>query len=96
MLTLNWGVSQYVPLCQSHKLLLEVGPAGYDTWQITDSTGGDAIAPNQRSQVHGVGGQVGISYVPWNAFVTVHGFYEYAAESRFQGASISLNMGIKF
>ncbi len=96
MLTLNWGISQYLPFCPDHKLLLEVGPAGYDTWQITDSTGGDAVFPNSRSQVHGVGGQVGLTYVPWNAFVTVHGFYEYAAESRFQGASIGLNLGIKF
>lgn len=96
MLTLNWGVSQYLPLCQNHKLLLEVGPAGYDTWQITDSTGGDAVAPNLRSQVHAVGGQIGITYVPWKASLNVHGFYEYAAIARFQGASLGLNMSFKF
>ncbi|HZQ48620.1 MAG TPA: transporter, partial [Verrucomicrobiae bacterium] len=96
MLTFNWGISQYLPLSKSHNLLLEVGPAGYDTWQITDSSGSDAIAPNSRSQVHGVGGQLGITYVPWNAFLTFHGFYEYAAESRFQGGSLGINLGIKF
>ncbi len=96
MLTLNWGISQYLPLCKSHTLLLEVGPAGYDTWQITDSTGGDAILPDSRSQVHAVGGQVGLNYVPWKAFLTFHGFYEYAAESRFQGASLGINLGLKF
>ncbi len=94
MLTLNWGISQYLPLCKNHELLLEVGPAGYDTWQITESTGSDARG--SRSQVHGVGGQLGITYVPWKAFLTFHGFYEYAAESRFQGASIGLNLGIRF
>ena len=94
MLTLNWGISQYLPLSKSQKLLLEVGPAGYDSWQITDSTGSDARG--SRSQVHAVGGQLGLTYVPWNAFITFHGFYEYAAESRFQGASIGLNLGIKF
>lgn len=96
MLTLNWGISQYLPLCKNRTLLLEVGPAGYDTWQITDSAGGDAIAPDLRSQVHSVGGQVGLTYVPWNAFLTFHGYYEYAAESRFQGASLGINLSIKF
>src|SRR5438045_2506261 len=33
MFTLNWGISQYLPLRKDHQLLLEVGPAGYDTWQ---------------------------------------------------------------
>lgn len=96
MVTLNWGISQYLPLCPENKLLLEVGPAGYDSWQITDSTGSAAVFGGSRSQVHGVGGQVGLTYVPWGAFITFHGFYEYAAESRFQGASIGLNLGIKF
>lgn len=96
MMTLNWGISQFLPLNKCHCLLLEAGPAGYDTWQITDSTGSAAINGTSRSQVHGVGGQLGITYVPWNAFITFHGFYEYAAESRFQGASIGLNLGIKF
>ena len=32
-LTLNWGLSQFFPLKKDMSLLLEVGPAGYDTWQ---------------------------------------------------------------
>lgn len=96
MITLNWGVSQYFPLSKHQKLLLEVGPAGYDSYEITDSTGANALTANPKSQVHAVGGQFGLAYVPWSAFVTVHGFYEYAAESRFQGVSIGLNFGIKF
>jgi hypothetical protein len=95
MLTLNWGISQFLPLNKSHELLLEAGPAGYDSWQITDTTGG-AAAGGSRSRVHAVGGQLGLTYVPWDAFLTVHGFYEYAASSRFQGASIGINLGIKF
>ncbi len=96
MLTLNWGISQYLPLSKSHNLLLEAGPAGYNSWQITDTTGSDARNGGARSRVHGVGGQLGITYVPWSAFLTFHGFYEYAARSRFQGASLGLNFGIKF
>lgn len=96
MFTLNWGISQFLPLCKDEKLLLEVGPAGYDSWQITDSSGTAAASNSARSQVHGVGGEVGLVYVPWSAFITAHGYYEYASEARFQGASISLNLGIKF
>jgi len=96
MITLNWGVSQYLPLSKNHDLLLEAGPAGYDSYEITDSTGGNALSANPKSCVHAAGGQVGLTYVPWNAFLTIHGFYEYSAISRFQGASIGLNFGIKF
>lgn len=96
MFTLNWGLDQFLPLCKDEKLLLEVGPAGYDAWQITDSTGSNPLANTSNSRVHAVGGQLGLTYVPWNAFLTFHGFYEYAAVSRFQGASLGLNFGIKF
>src|SRR5271169_5645301 len=59
-LTLNWGISQFLPLKKDESLLLEVGPAGYDTWQITDATGSGVNNPGVRYQVHGVGGQVGL------------------------------------
>ena len=39
-LWLNWGISQYLPLTKDHKLLLEVGPAGYYEWQVSSDTGG--------------------------------------------------------
>lgn len=94
--TINWGVSQYLPLSKNHELLLEVGPAGYDSYQITDSTGGNAFGDTPRSRVNAVGGQLGLAYVPWNAIVAVRGFYEYAVMSRFPGASIGVNFGIKF
>jgi hypothetical protein len=83
-------------LCKNNELLLEAGPAGYNSWQISNTTGRDAVDGGARSEVHGVGGQVGLTYVPWGAFITFHGFYEYAAKSRFQGASIELNLGIRF
>jgi Putative MetA-pathway of phenol degradation len=47
-LTLNWGISQFLPLKKDMSLLLEVGPAGYDTWQITHDTG--SAATNTRDQ----------------------------------------------
>ena len=95
-LTFNYGVSQYIPLTDDQKLLLEVGPAGYSSWQITDDTGSDAKDPSEHQQVHGVGGQLGLTYVPWNAALNFHYFYEYAADNRFQGQALGLNFAMKF
>jgi hypothetical protein len=93
-LTLNWGISQYLPLRTDQKLLLEVGPSGYDDWQITDDSG--ANASSSRAQVHAAGGQIGLTSVPLNAALNFHAFYEYAAVSRLQGAAFQLSFVIKF
>ncbi len=93
-LTLNWGISQFLPLKKDMSLLLEVGPAGYDTWQITNDSG--SAATNTRDQVHAVGGQLGLTYLPWVLSVNLHGFYEYFAEARFQGGSFGVSIAKKF
>ncbi len=95
-LSLNWGASQYVPLTSDQTLLLEVGLAGYSQWQVTDDTGSDARNPDVHDEVHAVGGQFGLTYVPWNAVMNFHYFYEFAAEDRFQGQSLGLNFAVKF
>ena len=94
-LWLNWGISQYLPLKKDDTLLLEVGPAGYYEWQISDSSGG-LSDPDSRTQVSGIGGQIGVTYVPWMLIVNFRGFYEYHAEQRVQGASFGLNVTKKF
>jgi hypothetical protein len=94
-LWLTWGISQYLPLTKDDKLLLEIGPAGYYEWQISDSTGGTSN-PDSRTQVSGIGGQLGLTYVPWNLILNFHGFYEYNAEERVQGASFGINLVKKF
>jgi hypothetical protein len=93
-LTLNWGISQFLPLKKDKTLLAEVGPAGYDTWQITHDSG--SAASSTLDQVHTVGGQLGLTYVPWFLSVTVHGFYEYYAKDRFQGGSFGVSVAKKF
>jgi hypothetical protein len=95
-LTLNWGASQYVPLTKNQNLLLEVGPAGYDNWQITDDSGSAARNPTQHTQVHGVGAQIGLTYDPWNAELNVHAFYQYSSDLTLQGESFGLSFAIKF
>ena len=94
VLTLNWGISQYLPLKKDHSLLLEIGPAGYDSWQVTQDSG--SAANNTKDQVHGVGGQIGLTYVPWSLALNFHAFYEYAAEDRFQGQSYGISIAKKF
>ncbi len=91
-LTLNWGVSQYLPL--KSDLLLEVGASGYDSWQISDDSG--SAAGDTRDEVHAAGLQLGLTYLPWQASLTFRGVYEYAAEDRFEGSSFSLNFAKKF
>ena len=75
-------------------LLLEVGPAGYDTWQITNDSG--SAGSKSRDQVHAAGGQIGLTYVPWMLPVNFHGFSEFNAESWFQGSSFGLSIAKKF
>lgn len=89
--TLNWGISQYLPL--NDNLLLEIGPAGYDTWQITHDSG--SAANGNLDEVHAIGGQIGLSYLPWNASLNLVAYDEYAAKDRFEGASIALNFAMK-
>jgi len=94
-LTLNWGVSQYLPLNTEKHLLLELGPTGYSSWQITDDDGSDARNPDVHDEVHAIGGQLGLTYVPWNAALNAHYFYEFSAQDRFQGHAFGLNLAIK-
>jgi hypothetical protein len=94
-LWLNWGISQYLPLTKDDKLLLEIGPAGYYEWQVSASNGGTSD-PSSRTHVGGIGGQLGVTYVPWNLILNFRGFYEYYADERVQGSSFSINVVKKF
>ena len=95
-LTLNWGISQYLPLNKAQTLLVEIGPAGYDSWQITGETGSGASNSSARYQTHGVGGQIGLSSVRWDAALNFHYFYEYYSENTFQGQSFTVSIAKKF
>lgn len=48
--TLNWGVSQFLPITDD--VLLEIGPSGYSQWQVEDNHGADQsqfLIPRIRS-----------------------------------------------
>jgi hypothetical protein len=93
-LSLNWGVSQYLPMTSDASLLAEIGVTGYDTWQTTEDEGRDA-SDRSLDQVHAVGGQLGVTYVPWILAVNLHVFYEFAADDRFQGVAFGINIAKK-
>ena len=95
-LTWEWGISQFLPLRQDQTLLLEAGLAGYSSWQLTDDSGSDARTPNVHDQVHAVGGQLGLTYVPWVAALNGRYFGEFAAQDWFQGQVIGLSVAKKF
>ena len=94
-LSLTWGVSQFLPLVTDQTLLAELGLAGYDSFQTTADHGNDASNAD-RDQVHAIGGQLGLTYVPWVLALNLHGFYEYLAKDRFQGGSFGINLAKKF
>ena len=95
LLTLNWALSQYLPLPRSKELLWELGVAGYDTWQLTKTSGSGFTGPNTLSQVNAVGGELNLTYPQWSLALTVHGFYQYSAVSRLRGPSFGISLGGK-
>ncbi len=93
-LSFTWGISEYAPLSKDENWLLEIGIAGYDTWQISEDKGVDAVSG--LDQVHGIGGQLGFTYMPWVLYLNFNGFYEFKAYDRTQGSSIGATLGIMF
>jgi hypothetical protein len=52
-------------------------------------------ASDIRDQIHAIGGQLGLTYVPWSAALNVKFLTEYYAEDRFQGNVISVTVAVK-
>ncbi|MGE3390616.1 MAG: transporter [Gammaproteobacteria bacterium] len=94
-LSLNLGVSHLVPL-NERGLLLEVGGVGYGQWQVTDDDGADAFRPGVHDTIYGLGPQIGLTYVPWEAAVTFKWVHEIGAEDRFEGDNFTLNFAVVF
>jgi len=95
--SLNWGISQYLPLNDANSILLEVGALGYSQWQVEKDSGSDVNRRfNVKDQVHAAGGQIGLTYVPWKAFMVFHGLQEFGAEARFEGQFYTVTIGKGF
>ncbi len=94
--TWNWGVSQYLPLRKDSTVLLEIGPVGYSSFQVTDDTGTEATNPAVHDRVHAAGVQLGVTAVKRVMSLNFHWFHEFSAVDRFQGSAIGVNFAIKF
>jgi hypothetical protein len=95
--SLEWGVSQYLPLNKEGTLLVELGISGYSQWQVDDDSGSDVIdALKVKDEIHGIGGQIGLASVPWNASLTVRYVSEYDAEARYEGELYVLTLAKGF
>ncbi|MGQ0593463.1 MAG: SphA family protein, partial [Gammaproteobacteria bacterium] len=58
--TLNWGISQYLPLNKEQTWLAEIGTSGYSQWQVEEDSGSDVpqfrnVQLNAKDEVHAAG-----------------------------------------
>ncbi len=95
VVSLNWGVSQYLPLNKDQTWLVELGPAGYDQWQVTSDDGQNA-SNGLLDQTHAAGGQVGITSVKHELAINFHYFREFLTEDRFEGHVFGLSGAYHF
>jgi len=94
-LSINLGVDQFLPLGASG-FLLELGAGVYGQFQTTDDKGSDVRSPDVHDQIFGVGPQIGLTYLPWNAAATAKWQHEFEAEDRFEGDNFTLNFRVAF
>lgn len=93
--TLNWGLSQYLPITKD--VLLEVGPAGYSQWQVSDNQGSaQPLFLNTNNEVHAAGGQIGVAVPKIKAKVSFHYFAEFDAQARPLGNYLGATAAVGF
>ncbi len=95
-LTWNWGMSQFLPLKKDQSVLLEVGPAGYSSFQVSNDSGADAQNPGLHDSAHAAGLQVGVTLTKRVMSLNFHWLHEFSSVDRFQGSAIGLNFAAKF
>lgn len=84
--SLDWGVSQYLPINEDGSVLAELGLIGYSQWQVENDSGSDVInALNVKDEVHSIGIQLGVASVPRNASLVFRFVKEFEAKARFEG-----------
>lgn len=95
--SIDYGISQYLPVNKEETLLLELGLSGYSQWQV-DNDSGSAVtqALNVKDKIHGFGGQIGLASIPWNASITLRYINEYDAKARFEGNLFTLTFAKGF
>ncbi len=87
--TLEWGISKSV--CK----YADLGVVGYYQQRVTDSTGPD---PGEfpYSRVAAIGPEVLVAIPQWKLFISLRYDYEFMAENRAQGHTVSLTLTKRF
>ncbi len=95
-LTVNWGLSQFLPLNSAMTVLADLGVGGYDLFQVSNDRGSDVTYDaSVHDEVHAFGVQLGLVQVKWGAALTLRWMREYAARDRFQGDMYVINFAKK-
>lgn len=99
--TLNYGISQFLPLNKEQTLLAEIGLTGYSQWQVNEDSGSDVpkllnVSLNAKDEIHAAGIQAGLTYVPMKISLTFRYLWEYDAEGRFEGEWLGLTLAKGF
>lgn len=99
--TLNWGISQYLPLKKDLTLLAELGVRGYSQWQVDADSGADVrqilnTPLNAKDEVHSAGLQVGLTFPTHKASLNFSYMWEFGAEARFDGEWLGLSFAKGF
>ena len=87
---IDWGWSKFLPT------QMQVGIAGYVFQQLTGDDGEGATLGDFKSQVVGIGPQIGKLYSLWGmqAYANVRGYYEFAAKNRAEGWNVYITFGL--
>jgi hypothetical protein len=99
--TLNWGISQFLPLKKDLTILAELGVRGYSQWQL-DADSGSAVSQllnvqlNAKDRIHSVGLQAGLTFPPHKASLNFGYMWEFGAEARFDGRWVGLTFSKGF
>lgn len=85
-LTLEYALSHYL------NPRIEIGPCGYDQWQVSSDTGTAAKNKNVFYQIHGIGGQLTGWVIKEKFNITTKCIAEYYGVDRFRGVLGTVNL----
>lgn len=96
-LSLDYGVSQYLPINKAGTMLAELGLCGYSHWQVSKDSGSDVAAElAYKDEVHGIGGQVGLVSLDIGGLLVFRYVKEYDAKARIEGDVFTLTFAKGF
>jgi hypothetical protein len=87
-------LSHYLRLRKDQSLLLEVGRAGYLSYQVSSNSGADA-GSRAYDHVDAAGIQLGVTLPKRMMALNFHYFHEHSVVNQFQGNEYGLNLSVR-